>query len=105
MEIGTVFIIALFFGTIILFLFGLKKVLDAEAYQSLTNKIVAYIVKAEIDIQGEKRGIERLHEVVHNVVTTASKSEKKLLKKLHLHHVVITIFDNIVVPILFRKGM
>jgi len=104
MEIGTVFIIALLFGTIWLFLFGLKKVLDADAYQSLTNKIVAYIVKAEIDIQGEKRGNERLNEVVYNITSTATKTEKKLLKKLHIYDVVINTFDKVVVPILFRKG-
>ena len=103
MDLTTILLIALLFGTIWLFLFGLKKVLDAETYKTLTNKIVAYIVKAENDIYGYKKGNERLNEVVENITKSANKAERKLLQKTNIQALVSNVFSSVVMPIVFKK--
>jgi len=103
MDLSTILLIALLLGTIWLFLFGLKKVLDAETYKTLTNKIVAYIVKAENDIYGYKKGNERLNEVVENITKSATKSERKLLQKTNVQALVSNVFSSVVMPIVFKK--
>ena len=103
MDLSTILLIALLLGTIWLFLFGLKKVLDAETYKTLTNKIVAYIVKAENDIYGYKKGNERLNEVVENITKSANKAERKLLQKTNIQALVSNVFSSVVMPIVFKK--
>ena len=105
MDFNTLILIIVTLGVIWLFLYGLKRILDAETYKTLTNRIVAYIVKAEADIQGVKKGTERLYDVMDNVILTANKREKKLLKTLNLPTLVTSIFTGIVTPILFKKGL
>ena len=103
MEFNTILILALLAGITIAFLYGLKRLLDAEAYNNLTNKIVMYIAKAETDIKGEKRGNERLNEVVKNITNTATERERKLLKKINTKALVNTIFTKVVAPAIIGK--
>jgi len=103
MDFNTFILIAGTLGVIWLFLFGLKKILDAETYKTLTNRIVAYIVKAEVDIQGLKKGTERLYDVMDNINLTASPKEKKLLKRVDLPNLITNLLTGIVTPILFKK--
>jgi len=103
MDFHNIMLIATVLGTIWLFLYGLKWILDAETYKTITNKIVAYIIKAEQDIQGYKQGAERLNEVVKCITTTATPVEKKFLKRINLPSLVTSIFTGIVTPILFKR--
>ena len=103
MELSTILLIALLLGTVWLFLYGLKRLLDAETFYTLTNKMVAYIVKAEKDIIGYKKGNERLNEVVDNITKSANKAERKLLSKLNVQSVINTLFTTIVAPIILKK--
>ena len=103
MDFNTFILIAGTLGVIWLFLFGLKKILDASDYKTLTNRIVAYIVKAEVDIQGLKKGTERLYDVMDNINLTASPKEKKLLKRVDLPNLITNLLTGIVTPILFKK--
>jgi hypothetical protein len=105
MEFNTILLLTALLGVIWLFLFGLKRILDAETYKSITNKIVAYIVKAEIDIQGISKGNERLNEVVHNLIATSDERERKLLRRINVQKLVTNVFNGVVVPILFRRGI
>ena len=104
MEFTTIILITILFGITLLFLYILKSVLDAETFRLLTSKIVAHIVKAENDIQGDKRGIERMYYVMDNITNTATKKERKILNKLNVPELVTGIFTTVVSPILFKKG-
>ena len=103
MEMNTIILLAIFLGIVWLFFYGMKKLLDAETYKTLTNKIVAYIIKAEADISGFNKGKERLNDVVCNITKTATRTEQKLLKKIDTPSLVTSIFTGIVAPILFKK--
>jgi hypothetical protein len=105
MSFYTILLLAVLLGVIMLFLFGLKRILDAETYKSITNRIVAFIVKAEIDIQGISKGKERLDEVVQNITETATEKERKLLQKIDAKKLVSNVFSSVVVPILFKRGI
>jgi hypothetical protein len=103
MEINTIVAIALLTSIAVAFLYCLKRILDAETFQRLTGKIVAYIIKAEQDILGHKMGAERLDEVIKNVNETADKTEQRLLRKTNAKALVSNIFTGVVAPILFKR--
>ena len=106
MSFTVILLVAALLGTIWLFLYGLKKVLDAEAYQALTNKIVALICKAEIDITGFKKGEKRLEKVCELASQILSASEQQLVnKKGGLKKVVNGIFKvvKVVLPFVAAK--
>ena len=103
MNFTTILLVAVSLGVAWLFLYGLKRILDAEVYNTLTARIVALICKAEIEITGFQKGEKRLKEVVANVEAFATEKEKKLLKKLRLPSLVTTIFKSVVLPIFAHK--
>jgi hypothetical protein len=105
MDFNTIIFTALFLGILLAFLYGLKRILDAETFKTLTNKIVAYIIKAEQEIQGYKKGTERLNEVVENVIANATTRERKLLNKINVKGLVTNIFTYVVSPIFFKRAM
>ena len=103
MEYNGLMMMGILFIMICLFLYVLKRLLDAEAYRELTNKIVAYICKAEQEIVGVKKGEERLEAVVRSIGATASGREKRILQKLNAVSLVRGLFRGVVFPAILKR--
>jgi len=103
MEISSLVIIGLVLGLIWLFLYGCKQILDAEAYRILTNKIVACIAKAEVEITGFKQGENRLEAVSQQISNLATPRERAILQKINLRSLIQGLFTSVFIPLFWRK--